>query len=366
MKLFHNSTNAKNPIILNNFQECRWQNCCVLKLDLVPNHASINYDFTLSLLYPGEIEQNEKKEYHYWSNITSTHILNISAGASRKYHKFQEINGSINLSDLRNDMRSEVDNIQSSCAFTFYLMRHGQAKHNIMEGWSKIWRPTDTSLTNEGVTMAKLAGEAINTDLRLSVSKLDYCYVSDLIRTRETFAGAVIGMSSDCLPLTNDATKLKLIVLPCAHELAFNKTGNCDSKQKFSQIFAKENKIGCKKDHLDENPEKCRSFNVNIICPSTFSSESSTSSGIVCKSINVEIDWYTLYYNFYGDSDRATQIPERRHCRNTSMIEESINHIININRVGSAGGDLYSKRRFSKRKMNYNKIHKYSKRYLRR
>jgi hypothetical protein len=38
------------------FKKYRWQNCCVLKLELFPNNT-----FILTLLHPGELDEHEEK-----------------------------------------------------------------------------------------------------------------------------------------------------------------------------------------------------------------------------------------------------------------------------------------------------------------
>lgn len=138
MKLFNNSNIANNIDKCDEFQRYRWQNCCVLKLDLIPNdNASKKCKFILTLLHPGEIEKTEKKAYHYWSNKSSYLSLGSKYG-SRTYHAMkEELMGNI---DLHYSIKDKT---------TFYLMRHGQAKYYTVNCISENIKPNDKHLTND-------------------------------------------------------------------------------------------------------------------------------------------------------------------------------------------------------------------------
>ncbi len=58
-------------------------------------------------------------------------------------------------------------------------------------------------MTVEGKQMTYRAGQAIYADLQKTNSKLDYCYVSDVIRTQETFMNILKVMTVDSFNLDN-------------------------------------------------------------------------------------------------------------------------------------------------------------------
>lgn len=260
------------------FEKNRWQNCCVLKLELFPNHT-----FLLTLLHPGEIDKTEKKAYHYWSNESSQLSLGSSYG-TRTYHAMTEaLTGHI---DINTDNKNNQHNI-------FYLMRHGQAKHYTMNCIIKTIKATHSKhLTIEGKQMTYRAGQSIYTDLQKTNSKLDYCYVSDLIRTQETFMHILKIMTIDYFNLDNTSSAhiLDVFVLPRYHRYKHTmnkKIDDCEYAR--TTIDSHENQIK----HI----------------------------------IQMNINW--IY---------------QKHTLNLPILEEIIR------------GKIYSKKRYSHRKMKYNRM----------
>ena len=123
MKLLCNSNLQR----CNDFEKNRWQNCCVLKLELFPNHT-----FLLTLLHPGEIDNTEKKAYHYWSNESSQLSLGSSHG-TRTYHAMTE------------PFTGYIDTIINRHTI-FYVMRHGQAKHYVMNCKTQTIKATNSNI----------------------------------------------------------------------------------------------------------------------------------------------------------------------------------------------------------------------------
>ncbi len=119
MKLLCKSNiNHNNLFRCHEFEKNRWQNCCVLKLELFPNHT-----FVLTLLHPGEIDKTENKAYHYWSNESRQLSLGASHG-NRTYHAITSpLTGHIDI-DTNKDNTTNHHNQYS----IFYVMRHGQQK----------------------------------------------------------------------------------------------------------------------------------------------------------------------------------------------------------------------------------------------
>jgi broad specificity phosphatase PhoE len=353
-KLFNNSNKNQNNTLRQQIKNYRWQNCCVLKLVIQPNIHPISQiqneekklTFVLSLIYDGEIDPTENKPtYQYWGNNPSENntITQKPKGCIGKfckkqtnveeekmrYNTFDNLTGSLNISDLKDTkIVGDITNINK--VFTFYLVRHGQAEHNLYSK-TTIKRKTDTSLTEFGNKGRKKAGIAINSDLKNN-GKIEYYFASDLIRTRETFSGILNGITLGHLSL-KQTNNIDIIVLPCSHELAFSPDGQCDTAANMAQLFTSENNMSCTKfNNYKENTDeykKCVMFN----------SETYDNTKIV-----INIVW-SYYSNFYDNSYRGNTSKKiygsKKQCRDTSMIEQAISIItgpmisnnINVNKT---------------------------------
>ena len=352
-KLFNNSGEYQNEILRQQIKNFRWQNCCVLKLIIQPNIHPISQiqnnekklTFVLSLIYDGEIDPTENKPtYQYWGNNPTENnaITQKPKGCIGKfckkqnnveeklrYNTFNNLIGSLNISDLKDTkIAGDITNINK--VFTFYLVRHGQAEHNLYTK-TTIKRKTDTSLTEFGNKGRKKAGIAINSDLKNN-GKIEYYFASDLIRTRETFSGILNGITLGHLSI-KQTNNIDIIVLPCSHELAFTPDGQCDIAANMAQLFTSENNMSCTKfNNYQENTDeykKCVMFN----------SETYDNTKIV-----INIVW-SHYSNFYDNSYRGNTSKKiygsKKQCRDTSMIEQAISIItgplpsknININKT---------------------------------
>ena len=355
-KLFNKSLISTDNEKRRKIKEYRWQNCCVLKLVLVPNAGKFNY--TLSLIYAGEIDPKETKAYAYWSDRNDTEQLspkpkgcigaicsNKSTVNSRNFYIFEPLIGTIALSDLA-DIPAN-NQLNTNTQFTFYLVRHGQAQHNITGSHNLI----DTSLTNIGRTGAKSAGIALNKELTQTNSKLKYYFASDLIRTRQTLEGILSGIESSHLYLETRAKNINLVILPCSHELPFVSSGNCDSSMNItaniSQLGSEENKMSCNK--LNNYTNAIPQY---ITCVS-FKCTSSDNINLL-----VNLDW-SIYSTFYDKSYRGDRTKKffssKKQCRKTSMIEESMRYILEPNKVTVGGKKRTSKLRKKFRKSRKNR-----------
>jgi broad specificity phosphatase PhoE len=379
-KLFNNSTSNNNVILRKQIKDFRWQNCCVLKLFLQPTSSSKPISFQLSLIYDGEIDPLENKPgYQYWATKDSPDLTvrpktkgcigsfcakqnNAQNDNNLRFNQFNTLEGVINFSELNDlNLESEIKNIKND--FTFYLVRHGQAEHNLYTK-TKIIRKKDTSLTEIGDKGAYKAGVAINNYLKEN-DFLKYLFTSDLIRTKQTLGGILRGIASKHLFISENT--VNVIVLPCSHELAFVSDGKCDASVNIAQPFTSENKMFCTKlnNYNNNTPEfeNCVRFN------------SRTSDNV---NIIINIDW-SHYGEFYGNSYRGDTNKKiygtKKKCRNTSMIEESI-EIINKksslenmgteeqNLVQAQGGKNKNKRKTKKYRKNHKKTRKKTKRRL--
>ncbi len=87
----------------------------------------------------------------------------------------------------------------------------------------------------------------------------------------------------------------EIIVLPCSHELYYNKNGECDKNASFKPV-PPENSMNCSTNMVD-----CKN---NDYC---------------CKTPSMKIDW-TYYNEFYKS---------KKKCRDVNMIQLLISYIEN-------------------------------------
>jgi hypothetical protein len=244
--------------------------------------------------------------------------------------------------------------------YEFYLVRHGQADHNILKGMSKAFSNKDTSITQKGMQQANRTGEILR-DLIAETPEYGmplYLFGSDLERTRQT----MIQIIQTFPPLSEDSMDdgEKFIILPCAHELKYNtSSGKCDAGQGMMPT-PNENISTCTREECGSAGWVNRSYNP---VPKRFGHHGyhkpelketnsgitdtpprsrglhrlfkpSTSEGQKQKYAN---DWST-YYDFYGDATRATRKwlptcltcakkPAGKRCRDTDMIKEAIKSV---------------------------------------
>ena len=331
------------------YKKFRWRNSCVLKLILRPythQDSDRKVFFELSLIHDGD---GGKRGYNYWSNSTNNstnntnnNIINnddtdiatdennlpdtinergeINIGDNKT---FNGLEGYINFSHL-NDT-GVIGNIEKiDKEYIFLLVRHGEAEHNKYKKTTLI-RKTDTDLIDSGRIGAEKAGEAINNYLKTTMGatgqhiKIDYYFVSDLKRTRETFKYILHNIEKENLSFVNN-DEIKIIVLPCSHELVFDSDGQCDGKKNLTDLLTNENKVSCTKlnkyEPNNDEYENCNRF---------------TSTCKENNNITIVLDW-TDYTKFYGNSYRYIdpnpfKKKQGERCRNTSMIEQAISII---------------------------------------
>ena len=115
----------------------------------------------------------------------------------------------------------------------------------------------------------------------------------------------------------------EMIVLPCSHELNYNKDGNCDGS--YGQAFAgNENKSACS--------------NVSS-CDKTFTTYA--------------LNWN--YYNGFYNGTRRKPGSQKKQCRNTSIISEAIDR---INNNTTTQDNIYSLGGRKKKRKNTKKLKK--------
>jgi broad specificity phosphatase PhoE len=390
-KLFNNSLNSVDEnngvqfdkkefdILRKQYKKFRWRNSCVLKLILRPythQDSDRKVFFELSLIHDGD---GGKRGYNYWSNKGNSNTNNrndniinnddtdvatdennrpdtLNANGTidnGRNNKFDGLEGYINFSHL-NDT-GVIGNIKEiDKEYIFLLVRHGEAEHNKYKK-TTIIRQTDTDLIDSGRTGAEMAGKAINNYLKTTMNgntnehiKIDYYFVSDLKRTRETFEYMLHNIEKDNLSFVNN-DEIKIIVLPCSHELVFDSDGQCDDKKNLTDILTSENKVSCTKlNKYNENTNEYENCNRFI----STCKENNNNNDI---NITIVLDW-TDYTKFYGNSYRYIdpnpfKKKQGERCRNTSMIEQAISIITGQNNYEEmikktmATGTMYNEER---------------------
>jgi hypothetical protein len=246
----------------------RFQNGAILKVTI--DRAGLE----ILLIHNGEIDE-KKPDYVYYVTPGSK----LPAGAVYQIRPFRPIKS-------RNHQYQYYT--ERGDGFIFYLIRHGQATHNVKRGLSKKLGSAvgqkDTGLTTAGVNQAIKSGRAMKN----IIDNVDFLFASDLKRTRQTMIKFLEGTLLD--------NNKPIIVLPCAHELSYVKGTMCDGKQK---LTASENKMDCPY-NLTANP----------LC-------------LVSGSHSVKWDYYHHFYN----GTRSNPGKNRSHCRDTDFIIQALDII---------------------------------------
>ena len=260
---------------------------------------------------------------------TNYDTLNNAYQKITSYKKFETIS-----KDLP---KVEDYNLTPDTKYVFYIVRHGEAYHNTI----KFFNGTiDTSLTgntidkniqNAGYQPMDGINQSYRAGLKLGIliDKIDYLFVSSLVRTHQTLKYMLDGMEFiGKLPKNLPV----VVVLPCSHELVGIPAGKCDLNNA-GKLIAPENVTSKNTSYKIQNLSKNWSLNK---------------------------DWH-YYDEFYsppevqdmGKREGATR--NRGRCRDTDMIKESIKIMREWNSVKPKGGK-------SRRKNTKNKRNKRSKR----
>jgi len=260
-------------------QEIRFMNCAILLLRIT------KYGYTISLEDEGNLAEKseqraetEKRKYYAKSRVGNIFTTFQGTGQVPK---------PLSLLQLTQEQIKEIgDN-----TYNFYIVRHGDGKHNSMGFLEKATsdKVTDAELTPDGIAQAEQAKVYLR---EITIANL---YVSDLKRTRQTLGKIIEG---------KDMRGKEIVVLPCAHELDYVEGKSCDANQGIKSALSYENKAKCSADK-----DRC---DLNDIC---------------CTVNGLPIDW-SFYRKFYGDGTRMKdgKNPSQK-CRDTNMIKQAITHI---------------------------------------
>jgi len=273
-------------------QEIRFMNCAILLLRITKD------GYTISLEDEGNLAEEsikraekEKRKYYAKKNIGDIYTTFQGTGQVPK---------PLSLLQLTDDQIKKIGNN----TYDFYIVRHGDGKHNSMTTFEKATstKVTDAELTLDGIAQAEQATVYLS---KIKI-RIDNLYVSDLKRTRQTLERLIRGRVNRNEKLIEGRVGIngkEIVVLPCAHELDYVEGKNCDANQGIKSALSYENKVKCLAD------KDCVS---NDIC---------------CKVNGLPINW-SFYREFYGDGTRMKdgKNPSQK-CRDTNMIQQAIIHI---------------------------------------
>jgi len=303
-------------------------------MELFPLNA-LETGVTIRMVYPGELDVKEQqKDKMYYTTPSSAQFggdddinrikncektrtcplsLKKMFQSKKKKQKgiqeaeFTDIETTIDETTLQNLLNLKPSDIDRP--YVFYMVRHGQAEHNVYPAVQLI-RKKDTSLTETvGHQQAINAGIALAEIVQMyNDSTINYTFCSDLLRTRETLLDMYKGIRK-----VNEDIQLpsKMVVLPCANELTYFKNANCDSLTSKEALarFAAENFPGCDMKQIQDTNGSC----IQIKDPES--------------GLTMEIDW-SFYTPFYGNAFRNTiGKTQTMHCRDTTMIAMAVKYI---------------------------------------
>ena len=321
----------------------RFKNCAILRLAIQKiNSENVDLSLSFSLVYDGEIgEDEDKPSYIYYISHKDTQqnegnksvlapVATISGNLSKYYTDFgllDEIQSGggrykeIILTDfakegLFEDIKkllypeiTSLDNFKEGKTYVFYLVRHGQGEHNILSTWEQIKKKTgierkpDTNLTQNGINQAINAGKALSAILANRNEQINYFFVSDLQRTRQTLFNIYANLA-DNVYVKSGHNQINAYVLACAHEV-----NKCDEEPD------------------DSNPE-------NEVLSSKFINETHIENKD--KKMNII---KTQYFDFYKEKGTDSTYHQHRYykhlkykikksvCNEYNMIENAINII---------------------------------------
>ena len=179
----------------------RFKNCAIVKLSLFCENST--WKLSQELFYDGEIDEM-KPDYIYFTNNSEVTGLQNMGGRYQEYpFRKQTIQNGV-----LDKLKISPNDIDPNIMYEFYLMRHGQATHNVYKGVAKMKSivNVNTELTPVGIQQAQRAA----ADSGILDIPFNYLFVSDLVRTHQTLNSLGLSLSS---------IGTQVIMLPCSHEI---------------------------------------------------------------------------------------------------------------------------------------------------
>jgi broad specificity phosphatase PhoE len=273
----------------------KFMNCAVVELVVTP--SVMKTDMKIKLIQPGDLAgEDDPKPEKYFSQFEAT------------------------ISNNKIDTKGNT--------FIFYIVRHGDGEHNKAKrewmGAKKLLSSAtgnlfDAQLTTIGVKQAFDAGKTFGLT-HSSFGQLNpsntFLFASDLKRTRQTLYNFLSGANESGI---NSRLLKSVVILPCAHELDYDKEG-CDGNQGMLSGLAQENVMRCQPTNS---------------CPQTRTEQSDFCSWLppITKdsgSGNLCLNWshYNTFYGKENNGSRNDKGSSAQKCRSTNMIQQAINIIL--------------------------------------
>lgn len=283
--------------LLNSFMDVKYKfgNGSVFEMKFIREKNKIKYQ--IELVFEGFIKPNKK----YYTIPSNTQPI------KKNLFPFEKIEG-VSNTFLDISVSSLLPNIE----YIFILIRHGQATHNqynIFTKFKSLYN-MDTLLTEDGEKQALKVGDFLKDFLYERRLKIDYLFVSDLKRTRQTMTLIIHQIKPENIT--------KMIVLPCSHELSYFNDKNCDKKMiNYSEgSLAGENMMRCDIENCDDES--------NLYC-----------CNVIYGDTKLSVNWI-YYMDFYDGGKRKDLYTEEttKSCFDTNMIKNAI-HILLLESLGS-------------------------------
>lgn len=291
----------------------RFENGAVIKLILHPSHAEVTLLSSQGGGGPSKV------------------LYNVESFGERFPFK---ASGMTNMSELPSINEGEV--------VVIYIVRHGQADHNIITGLGGLKKDfqsfvgkKDTTLTQEGINQAQDAGRLIGRDVGANYPNLApriRLFSSDLVRTIQTVFHAAVTAN---LGLLNKS----ITVVPCAHEIQSELgkgTTDCDGGGIFMGSVAQ------------ENTQTCGPFEIEAKCSAVLNT---------LQQKGYVISW-NAYCDFYGGMTRngvwcgrSSTTSSTKRCRDTSMLKQVVMLVTGVRPRRSGGRNTRMKSRLRRRRV---------------
>ena len=367
------------------YTKTRFQNCAIVRMELKKNNP-----LSINLVYEGELDEDDK---YLKNNEKATnkrkgyYFLDLKPEQSLKIEKKEFLTESCNNESnikLCNKLLScicsrkgtqsvnfnNIINNSDNTTYVFYIIRHAEGFHNTLTYKEKTKATftnrnslKDPKLSYQGINQSLNAGRELYKILMKNEDyNINYLFVSDLARTRMTLALICYTIYENTKRIINNKNKKitllnpKMIVLPCSHEIYYEKGSVCNGSSLISTISGQglENITGVKyrndgavidkeyvsNKYFNDNGQNKNSKkylevkiynNLENLSPSLSINFETMPSG---ENKKYTFDSYWKYYTkFYGDGIRGDIKYTRESCRNTSMIRQAIKIIGEENQI---------------------------------
>lgn len=299
----------------------RFKNGAVLKVTVKKNSLEQKkWNVTINQVYNGELDGDSE------DNDSESESKNDQIGGKKK--KYYVLNPTLETETKLGEIEGELSgaDINDNKTYEFYIVRHGEATHNIRKGLKKrvgqIYKQ-DSDLTVNGIKQAYNTGKFLKSLIKEDTT----LFASDLKRTHQTLYYALHGAEQG---------SKTVYILPCSHELNHQKDGRCDGGEGFtpsenvSTTFPKD----CA-DITKQEKEDCisiKNFFMDLPRHSRLTLQNNGFGYYKIQNLELTIDWsfYNSFYSHMPSGKRGKRLigkKDRPGCRTTNFINQAIEMI---------------------------------------